>query len=1569
MSSELQDPGASAESTVVELVVNARSYRIYVPNVATDYIQKKVATEKVPYESEMLEDIRERVSAGDLVLDVGANVGNHTLFLAAIAQCNVAAFEPNGDLCAALRESVRLNGFEQQITVHEVGLGRASSVARFGVDTPANLGGQHLDLGEGTISVVPLDTYRFDRDVKVIKIDVEGMEVDVLEGAQALIGRDRPLLYVECTAEKHYRAVSKWLERRNYVYWETFNATPTHLFMPLEQVTVEQRLQHMQIKTAQGDYRSNQLLREIRQRMNQALEREREARAALSKEQTKYATLASQKATLASEIGAYTSRLATYQAELAIAQTRHAAATADLTRQSESLTHALGELDATRLSLQKLSRTIEVRDIRLTAVERREAAYADRLERTKASATYRLGAALLAAGKSPKGFLRLPLQLVRMYRDVRARRAGATARNVSGEAPGAGSHRRPSVAQGAMARATPSADPSTVLAQRQHAAVLRAFDGELRKLRVAGIMDEFTFHSFQPECDLLPLRSGNWPAQVAEFKPQIVFIESAWKGVDDEWTLKVSNPSQALMDLIAWAREHDVPTVFWNKEDPVHFGGFQHVARAVDYVFTTDIDCIARYKRQLGHERVYLLPFAAQPAAHNPIERFPREDAFCFAGSYYLKYPERQRDFRSLLDVVKELKPVEIFDRNFGRAHAHYEFPPEYRPYIVGSLPFDQIDKAYKGYRYGINMNTIKQSQTMFARRVFELLASNTVVVSNFSRGLRLLFGDLVISSDSPVEIRRRLQPLSDDDEHLRKFRLAGLRKVMAEHTYRHRLAYIVGKLGGADVQLPSDRICAVAFPADQAQAHALVDAFNRQTFDAKHLCLVGPELPVELIGEAISHVASADRLAADPGYSSSAWVAPISAADYHGPNYLLDLHQATRYCEAVGIGKATRYVGTADDVQLIDDGNAYRAAEQLLARTSVLRRERFEALALQDAASLECTSVGGNGLVSIDEFNYAQGATSNANGAVRALVDDLPDLHTGVDIARDLLHHAERIRAAVHGDAAVGAETLPSLAAAELAELLPTKADAWVSDDCLHLSIAMPAGKHRYFYLERLFSRADLNLETNSRFQLLCEHDPSLDVRTVFEFLDENQQKISHAINKAGEAYSLPLPAICQSVRFGLRLQGRGELRIRSLLLADVGERPTVVVPTARLLVVLKQYPDYHDLYKYGFVHSRLRAYAERHVATDVFKLASDEPHSYREFENVDVTTGDRDLLDLALSSGAYRQVLIHLMDRAIWEVVRRHLDSMNVTVWVHGAEIQVWQRRQFEFERMDAAEVERQKRLSDQRRSFWREVLAAPHPNLRLVFVSQHFAQEVASDLGLNLANIPHEIIHNYIDPKLFPYVQKSPEDRLRVLSIRPFASRKYANDLTVAAIQSLSSKAWFGKMQFTIVGDGEMFDEITRPLARLPNVTLSKRFLTQLEIAKMHGSHGVFLCPTRMDAQGVSRDEAMSSGLVPITSAVAAIPEFVDERCGFLAPDEDYVQLAQAIEMLHHDPDRFVGLSRSASQRVLRQSGYAQTIQRELDLIMADHVVYAPKKMSAIGTMTAPHEECTDNACPSR
>jgi glycosyltransferase involved in cell wall biosynthesis len=171
---------------------------------------------------------------------------------------------------------------------------------------------------------------------------------------------------------------------------------------------------------------------------------------------------------------------------------------------------------------------------------------------------------------------------------------------------------------------------------------------------------------------------------------------------------------------------------------------------------------------------------------------------------------------------------------------------------------------------------------------------------------------------------------------------------------------------------------------------------------------------------------------------------------------------------------------------------------------------------------------------------------------------------------------------------------------------------------------------------------------------------------------------------------------------------------------------------------------------------------------------------------------------------------------------------------------------------------------------------------------------------------------------------------------LSIRPFASRKYANDLTVESILILSREDFFNQLDIRIIGEGVLFDETLEPLRKFSNVKIEQRFLSRSEIAAIHKDYGIFITPTRMDSQGVSRDEAMSSGLVPVTTAVTAIPEFVDPSCGILAAGEDAEGMAVGIARLVRHPKDFVSMSAAAARRVRRQSDYTRTIGAELDIM---------------------------------
>ncbi len=1060
----------------------------------------------------------------------------------------------------------------------------------------------------------------------------------------------------------------------------------------------------------------------------------------------------------------------------------------------------------------------------------------------------------------------------------------------------------------------------------------------VKQLRVAGVMDEFTFHSYDPECELLQLHPEHCIEQLERFKPHILFIESAWQGFEQLWKLKISTNGPEINACIDWCKRNGVPTLFWNKEDPVHFGTFIPLAKQVDYVFTTDIDCVPKYKAHVGHDQVYFLPFAAQPKTHNPIEIFDRKDAFNFAGSYYLRYPERQRDFAALINAVKDLRPVEIYDRNADNPHPHYTFPDEYKPMILGKLPFAEIDKAYKGYRYGINMNTIKQSQTMFARRVFELLASNTVVVSNFSRGVRLLFGDLVASSDQPETLTRWLQEIVQDDVTYRKTRLLGLRKVMGEHTYSHRLAYIRAKLTNTVYEPPLPLVVMVAAASTQAEVLSLTQAFQQQAYANKQLHIVC-SLPMP----SFSHTDITLHLKADGllkhlrMVDSDTLVGEWSADDYYGKHYLTDLALASTYSSATAFGKFTHYKAKAGELVLESPNGQYRyvdsvSAHKGVARLSSLRPDWLETMLARPGQF----SFALHGALAIDEFNYIE------NGAalpteLREQVDDLPLADQGVSFSEHLAVTSSRLPAASYvagGDNS----NLPHISAAELRTMLAARegVSLGVRDNGLRIVSTLKPGQFVYLYAKKVKTREEMNLLLNSQFELCCEGN--LAVKTVFEFQDKDGKKISHQMNHAGDKHALAIPAHCTQIRFGLRIEGSGDALIERLVLGSNAERPAAIICRSPYLVLTKQYPAYDDLYRYGFLHSRIRAYKQEGQVVDLFRISKD-PAGYREFEGIDVANGDADLLDATLATGQIRHVLVHILDSNMWRVLQKYLDSVRVTVWAHGSEIQAWQRRQFEFEGLAESEVTRRKKLGEQRNAFWRDILKAPHPNLHMVFVSQYFAQEVFSDLGVSLPKDKYSIIHNAIDTSLFSYQEKHAEQRKRVLSIRPYSARAYANDLSVQAVQRLSVLPFFEDLQFHFVGDGELFEETIAPLRKFPNVRIDRKFLTQSEIAQLHKENGIFLVPTRCDSQGVSRDEAMSSGLVPVTNRVSAVPEFVDESCGLLASPEDAEQLADGIASLYSDVDAFLTYSKKAAERVRAQSDARLVIKREISLI-ADH-----------------------------
>jgi len=1064
-------------------------------------------------------------------------------------------------------------------------------------------------------------------------------------------------------------------------------------------------------------------------------------------------------------------------------------------------------------------------------------------------------------------------------------------------------------------------------------------DRNARKTKIACIMDDFTFTSYSPEADLFQLTPHNYEKELTEFEPELLFIESAWRGKDDLWGSKVGHRSREVVGIVDWCKKNNIPTIFWNKEDPVHFETFLNTAKLFDFVFTTDLDCIHRYKAALKHDRVFFLPFAFQPKDANPIEEFKRKDAFCFAGAYYVKYPERTKDLENFVKFLPKFKPVEIYDRNFGKNDENYMFPELYRDHIVGTLPFSEIKKAYKGYRYAINLNSVKQSQSMFARRVFELLANNTVTISNFSRGVRALLGDLVFVSDSGKEIIQRLNDINKKEFLEDKIKLAGLRKVLSEHTYSDRMNYILDKTICENKDVFNPCFVGLSKIYDIKQLDNVVCSIKNQSLKFKRFILVinSEQLMSEVLKRSFTSEYSLEiylETEINASFINSLiskgnWIAFLSPLDYYGSNYLKDIALTRKYSNEKVIGKSSYFKMNNGNVQLLNSGNSYLLDKEFSCRSCAFSIE-VTSVQFEKLMNGQMTFTG----LSIDSFNYCENLTLYEKNyyKFKKLVDDI-EINTGLSL-KSLEKIAENIKPDIESET-----HSITYKAAEIFECIPSKlkskSEVVFINNEIEVKSPLKDGEHEYIYFKdaTAIRLEKLNLKDKSVLPIHYEVSPGLNISLAVFFLDQNKKKAGHIIIKPNKNNSLLLPKETAFVNFAFRIYQSGTCYVKNLIFGEKDLSPKNILGDSETLLISNNYPSYDDLYKNGFVHSRVKAYKSRGKKIDVFRFKTEQAVSWHEFQNIDVITGGEQALSSLLESGRYKTVLVHFLDNHMWSILSKYIDDTKVVVWLHGAEIHPWYRRKFNI----TSESHKEKLIeqSNNRIEFWKSILVSMHKNLKIVFVSQSFAEEVFEDLGFELPRSQYQIIHNPINTDLFAYRQKNINLRKKILSIRPFASRQYANDITVDAILKLSSEPFFEELEFRIIGDGPLFEETLEPIANFDNVFIEKRFVPQSEIPQLHEQYGIFLCPTRWDSQGVSRDEAMSSGMAIVTTNTAAIPEFTDPSCAMVARDESSDSVAAKIKNLIEKPSLFSQISANAAKRIRNTICYKKVIPQECKL----------------------------------
>ena len=166
------------------------------------------------------------LSPDDQVVEVGANIGTHTIALAkAVPNGGVHAFEPQPVIFQNLCANLSANCCEN-VLAWPAAVGREKGrliVPPVDYSSPGNFGGISLkESGDGVeIDVLRLDDYASGmQSLRLLKIDVEGMEKQVIEGGRETIMRLRPIMYVENDRVEHSQALIETLWDLKYrLYW------------------------------------------------------------------------------------------------------------------------------------------------------------------------------------------------------------------------------------------------------------------------------------------------------------------------------------------------------------------------------------------------------------------------------------------------------------------------------------------------------------------------------------------------------------------------------------------------------------------------------------------------------------------------------------------------------------------------------------------------------------------------------------------------------------------------------------------------------------------------------------------------------------------------------------------------------------------------------------------------------------------------------------------------------------------------------------------------------------------------------------------------------------------------------------------------------------------------------------------------------------------------------------------------------------------------------------------------------------------------------------------------------
>jgi protein O-GlcNAc transferase len=200
---------------------------------ANEHIHHQLLHSRRFYEEDLLSAIYHRAMPDSAMIDVGANIGNHAIFFASVIGGKVYSYEPHPTNFKRLTENIKVNELEHLISAKNIAIGATEGVCDITTPHPENMGQCVVqENASGKCVVKPLDAFKFDTKISFLKIDVEGAELQVLQGATQTISQHCPYIFIEAHDGQAFAEICATLNPLGYKPKRRFCFTPTYMFEP-----------------------------------------------------------------------------------------------------------------------------------------------------------------------------------------------------------------------------------------------------------------------------------------------------------------------------------------------------------------------------------------------------------------------------------------------------------------------------------------------------------------------------------------------------------------------------------------------------------------------------------------------------------------------------------------------------------------------------------------------------------------------------------------------------------------------------------------------------------------------------------------------------------------------------------------------------------------------------------------------------------------------------------------------------------------------------------------------------------------------------------------------------------------------------------------------------------------------------------------------------------------------------------------------------------------------------------------------------------------------------------------